>query len=110
MRYVAVGEEVTVVADTRDAACGSGAMDGAKFPKCVVVADLEIRRFDRVFQILGLLAGASRPSPSMTNGNPVPSFKPASPVRLKRRRSRLFGDDWFREPLIYSSERCRGGL
>ena len=30
----------------------------------------------------------SRPRPSMTNGNAVPSLSPASPVRPKRRRSR----------------------
>ncbi len=33
-------------------------------------------------------AAPSSPRPSITNGNAVPSFRPASPVRLKRSRSR----------------------
>ena len=59
VRDVAVGEEISAAADARDRAGRGAAMHGDEFAESVLVADLEIRRLARVFQILRLLPDAS---------------------------------------------------
>src|SRR4051794_10151860 len=56
MADVAVGQKISATADARFAVPGRAPIDGHEFAKRVLVADLEIRRFAGVFQILRLLA------------------------------------------------------